>query len=95
MQDFLIFVAACRVFFFFFNCGMRDLLIAAWAIWCPDQGSNPGPLQWELGVLATGLPGKSLVRAFLDGVVGKGLRKVIFQEKLERCEETRHVRTWA
>ena len=23
------------------------------------QGSNPGPLNWEWGVLATGLPGKS------------------------------------
>ena len=26
----------------------------------PDQGSNLGPLLWESGVLATGLPGKSL-----------------------------------
>ena len=25
------------------------------------QGSNPGPLPWELGVLATELPGKSPV----------------------------------
>ena len=25
----------------------------------PDQGWNPGPLQWELRVLATGPPGKS------------------------------------
>ena len=25
-----------------------------------DQGSNPGPLYWALGVLATGLPRKSL-----------------------------------
>ena len=25
----------------------------------PDQGSNPGPLPWELGVLTTGPPGKS------------------------------------
>ena len=25
----------------------------------PDQGSNPGPLHWEHGVLATGPPGKS------------------------------------
>ena len=27
----------------------------------PDQGSNPGPLQWKAGVLTTGLPRKSLV----------------------------------
>ena len=26
----------------------------------PDQGLNPGPLHWEHGVLATGLPGKFL-----------------------------------
>ena len=26
----------------------------------PDQGSNPGPLPWECGVLATGPPGKYL-----------------------------------
>ena len=26
----------------------------------PDQGSNPGPLHWECGVLPTGPPGKSL-----------------------------------
>ena len=25
----------------------------------PGQGSNPGPLHWERGVLATGSPGKS------------------------------------
>ena len=34
------------------SCSMWDLLF-------PDQGSNPGPLHWEPGVLATGLPGKS------------------------------------
>ena len=26
-------------------------------LWFPDQGSNPDPLQWECGVLATGPPG--------------------------------------
>ena len=26
----------------------------------PDQGSNPGPLPWERGVLSTAPPGKSL-----------------------------------
>ena len=27
----------------------------------PDQESNPGPLLWKRGVLASGPPGKSLV----------------------------------
>ena len=54
-------------------CGMQDLqlqhtgsssaacelLVAACGIQFPDQGSNPGPLHWECGVLATGPPGKS------------------------------------
>ena len=40
---------------------MQDLLVAAYellaaacGIYFPDQGSNPGPLHWERGVLATG-----------------------------------------
>ena len=37
-----------------------QVLVAARRIWFPDQGSNPGPLHWEHGVLATGPPGKSL-----------------------------------
>ena len=32
---------------------MQDLLF-------PNQGLNPGSLQWKLGVPATGPPGKSL-----------------------------------
>ena len=39
-------------------------LIAACGIYFPDQGLNPGLLNWELGVLATGLPGESLVNLF-------------------------------
>ena len=31
-----------------FSCGTWGLV--------PDQGSNPNPLRWEHGVLATGLP---------------------------------------
>ena len=34
------------------SCSMQDLV--------PDQESNPGPLHWELRVLATGPPGKSV-----------------------------------
>ena len=33
-------------------------------IWFQDQGSNLVPLHWELGVLATGPPGKSLPNTF-------------------------------
>ena len=33
------------------------LLAAACEIWFFNQGSNPGPLHWEHGVLATGSPG--------------------------------------
>ena len=28
-------------------------------MWDPNQGSNPRPLHWKLGVLTTGPPGKS------------------------------------
>ena len=31
-----------------------ELLVTACGIWFPDQGANPGPLHWELRVLATG-----------------------------------------
>ena len=37
-----------------------ELLAVACGIQFPSQGSNPGPLNWEHRVLATGLPGKSL-----------------------------------
>lgn len=33
------------------TCGMQDLLVVACRIWIPDQGKNPGPLHWVLGVL--------------------------------------------
>ena len=50
-----IFIAACGIFLVatrgIFGCGMWDL--------APDQGSNPDPLHWEHGALATGPPGKS------------------------------------
>ena len=35
----------------------KQLLVAACEIQFPDQESNPSPLHWEHGVLATGLPG--------------------------------------
>ena len=67
----LSFISHCRGAF----SGFRNLwqtayvvavLIFIWLLWVlvvmqfPDQGSNLGPLRWELGVLATGPPGKSL-----------------------------------
>ena len=49
------------------SCGMQallvaacELLVAACRIYFPDQGSNPGRVHWEHGVLATGPQGKSL-----------------------------------
>ena len=62
--------AKCVLFFFFKNvyifdhvgsiCSTGDLLAVTCGIWFPDQGSNSNSLHWELGVLATGPPGKSL-----------------------------------
>ena len=52
-------------FVLFFSFGMQDLFfIVACRIQFPDQGSNPGPLNWECRVLATGPPGKSLSYLF-------------------------------
>ena len=53
-------VVACRIFLVV-GC---DLLVAACGTWFPDQGSNPGPLHWECGVLTTGPSGKSLHSGF-------------------------------
>ena len=39
--------------------------VAAYGIQFPNQGSNPGSLHWEHGVLATGPPGKSLLFLFV------------------------------
>ena len=30
-----------------------------WSLKFPNQGSNPGSLHWNLGILTIGLPGKS------------------------------------
>lgn len=48
---------------FFAGC---ELLAAAWGIWFPNQGLNPSLLHWELGVLATGPPGKSCLSLLVD-----------------------------
>lgn len=65
----------CSVLFFFFNiyvfiwlCQFLVTackpLVEACGIQSPYQGWNSGPLHWEHGVLATGLPGKSLNSVF-------------------------------
>ena len=41
------------------RCGRQDLLAVACEIYFPEQGSNPGPLHWEHGVLANEPPGKT------------------------------------
>ena len=45
----------CPFFFLAMLRGMQDLS-------SPDQGLILCPLQWKLGALTTGLPGKSLER---------------------------------
>ena len=46
-------VVACGIF----SCSLQTLSCGMWDL-VPGEGSNPGPLQWEWGVLATGQPGK-------------------------------------
>ena len=57
------------------NIWLYQVLVAAYGISFPDQGLNPAPLHWELRVLATGLPGKSL-NTFL--FIKKGRRLIWF-----------------
>ena len=44
-----------------FDC---TVLVSAYGIQFPNQGSNPGPLDQELRVLASGPPRKSLTKGF-------------------------------
>ena len=46
--------------------------VAACGIQLPDQGSNPGPLHWEHGVLATRPSGKPPGKRFLKARKGRG-----------------------
>ena len=41
-----------------------EVLVVTCTIKILDHGSNPGPLLWDLGVLTTGTPGKSLIDLF-------------------------------
>lgn len=49
----LIFIVARRMF----SCGTWTLGGSMWNL-VPDQGSNLGPVHWELKILASGPPGK-------------------------------------
>ena len=61
--------------FIYLGCARSYLRHADSQLWCacgiqfPDQGSNPGSLHWEHGVLPTGPPGKSLFVYFLMMVI--------------------------
>ena len=68
------------------GCPLLPLLIflgcTAWYArsYFPNQGSNLCPLFWELGVLTTGLPGKSLL-PLLFNIVLEVLATAIREEK--------------
>ena len=49
--------------------GHAGSLLGACRIQFPDQGRNPGPLDWEYGVLATGPPGGPVLGAVLMGFI--------------------------
>ena len=55
-----------------------ELSIAACEIQLSDQGSNPGPLNWERRVLATGPPGKSPGCWFLSYVQLIAIDMILF-----------------
>ena len=40
------------------SCSLQTVSYSMWDL-VPEQGSDPGPLHWEHGVLTTGPPGKS------------------------------------
>ena len=55
------FIFQCHIFLPFRTVhGDLKARMLKWFAILPDQGSNLGPLHWELRVLATGPPGKSL-----------------------------------
>ena len=44
-----------------------ELFVAACGIQFPSQGANPGPLHWELEILAAGPPRESLNYTLSNG----------------------------
>ena len=65
---FLFYIYLLFIYLAALSCGMQNLLVVACGILIPDQGSNPGPLHWERGDLATGPPRKSLNLCFLTSI---------------------------
>ena len=66
--------------------------LLSWSMWdlVPDQGSNLGPLHWELRVVATGPPGKS--QQFLIKESNLSFRRIPLKKKKKEflwphCEE--------
>ena len=57
LKFFIQFYLFLFILFFWLRCTACGILF-------PDQGSNPCPLHWELGVLTTGPSGKSLLYNF-------------------------------
>ena len=56
---YIVFCAVLRCSTWDLLAAVCKLLVATRGLQFPDQGSNPGPLHWEHGVLATGQPVKS------------------------------------
>ena len=63
------------------------LLVMSYGILFPDQGSNPGPLHWDHGILATQPPGKSL-GVILLGVIISSPAVHLVLPRLDVCTPT-------
>ena len=78
-----------HVEFFFFKLWHVESLdvvceLLSWSMWdlVPDQGSNLGPLHWELRVVATGPPGKS--QQFLIKESNLSFRRIPLKKKKKK-----------
>ena len=103
------------------SCGMQDLrpslhhvgplvaacelLVAACRIKFPDQGSNPGPLHEQHGILTTGPPGKPLPTYFtyillfstsvaVSGVLQTSHMTGVSQDSTYSCTHRWHLWQW-
>ena len=89
-----ILVAICRIF----SCGIRILSCGMWDLKFSDWGSNPVPLLWEHGVLATGttreVPG-SVFLTFPGDVDAAAPQITPLEGSAQRSSPWWHVRvTW-
>ena len=63
----VIYLSGCTMSYLWFSVSLVlacEVLVVPCTIEILDHGSNPGPLLWDLGVLTTGTPGKSLIDLF-------------------------------